>query len=876
MALPVDTTHIPSWRRWRWVVWTALGLAVVLAAALVWKFVIPRDGVKEDPAITEAVAQARASREAGIELEQQLRKNPNDAVRRLALARLLLDRGDPFAAAVEAQKAQKALSARTTGAAAAEAGIVRVHALIRTANAAQAATELATLADSVESRRLRGELSLLKGDWVAAQRDFRSALSMSPGHVPSLLGLAEAQERSGDGAGAKASIDQAVQADPRSPEARVALGIWQTYHLDRRIARATLRDAARQAGAVGKLQQAGAAWVVITDMDFAGGDLKAADVGASVLMRLLPGMEAAEVRRARADLLLGKASSAEERLRRVLRQNPDSAEANLYLGLASKVLGKSEAARMYLATATNDSRTEVPARRVLGRLLLESGQADEVVRLVADSESAPDADLMSLGGRASLLTGNTATALAYFQKSAAAAPKDMQRQFDLARAMLDIGKAAEALAVVDSLKVPADLEPQRQVLRTAALVQSGKLDDARTAMRALAAGHPDDANVQWLAARGFVLAGDPAGARAALQRVTVLTPKDASAFTALGLLQLAVGDLAAADQSLAQALGLEPAQPQALFARAHLAVQRDDATAATAYLEKVTAVQPKALPPRFALVRLALARNDLELATRRMKELQAVAPPGAVAVDVLEARVAMLKGDDRTALAAWQRLAEANPRNVEIQAGVADALIRAGRLTDARRRVKQALEAGPADAAALTVSGDLAMRSGDARAATEAYDKAAAVAFTRDLAIRQFAALRARNSPDADGALRRWLERRPKDIAVRLALAGSLEEANKLGEAAAELQQVLKDRPGHPGASNNLAWLKLRAGDTAGALPLAKAAVDAVPGQFEFVDTYATALERSGRVAEARRVLQDAQAAAPRDARYAKSLAALK
>ena len=140
--------------------------------------------------------------------------------------------------------------------------------------------------------------------------------------------------------------------------------------------------------------------------------------------------------------------------------------------------------------------------------------------------------------------------------------------------------------------------------------------------------------------------------------------------------------------------------------------------------------------------------------------------------------------------------------------GDSGALVRAGKLAEAKKRVKQAVAADGANVAALTASGDLAMRTGDARTASEVYGRAVVLAPSRSLAIRQFAALRALRSPQADQPLRDWLQRRPTDLTVRLALANSLEESGKLAEATAELERVLKDKPGHPGAANNLAWLK--------------------------------------------------------------------
>ena len=869
MALPVDDTHIPSWRRWRWVVFAAVAAVAILALGLAWKFLWPHSGPAQDAAIVEATAQARASREAGIELEAQLRKNPNAGEVRLAVARLLLDRGDPRSAAIEAQKALKA------GVAPAQALPVRVHALIRGGDAKAATAEMTALPDNADTRRLRGDLQLLQGDWAAAQTAYRSALVLDARNVPALLGLAEALERTADVAGAKAQLDAAVAAAPKNAEAQVARGLWQLAHDRPVVARATLREAARLAGDAGKLQQAAAAWVGIADIDFAAGNVAAANVDASVLMRLLPGTAAAELRRARADLLLGKPAAAEERLRRLLRQSPDNDQAQLYLGVASKALGKPEAARMYLAAAANSTRTEVPARRLLGRMLLAAGQADDAVRLVNESEGGTDGDLLALGGRASLLTGDTEAALDYFRRSVAAAPQDVLRQLDLARAFLSAGKAQDALQVLDAVKVPAAQEPERLVLRTAALVQTGQREAASAGMQALAAARPQDVDAQWLAARGFVLAGNPSGARTAVLRVTQLSPQDASAFTALGLLSLATRDLAGAQQALDRALQLEPKKAEALFARANLAALRDDVAGTEQWLVKAAAAAPKALPPRMALVRLALARGDLAGAEKRLKELHGAAPANLAAVDMLEAQWLEQKGDRGAAIDMWEKLAEANPQSAEIQGRLAAALVRAGKLVEAKARVKQAVAADGGNVAVLTASGDLAMRNGDARAASEAYGRALALAPGRDLAVRQFAALRAQRAPQADQPLRDWLQRRPTDLTVRLALASSLEEGGKNTEAMAELQRVLQQKPGHPGASNNLAWLKLQAGDAAAAVALAKVAVAAAPKQFEFVDTYATALAKAGRSAEAKALLEQGQTAQPGDKRYTERLAAL-
>ncbi len=860
MALPVDTTLLPSWRHWRWVMLGAAAALMVLGAGLAWKFLWPHAGPQQDPAIVEVAAQVRAAREAGITVQQQLKDDPGSAAHRLTLAQLLLDRGDLHGALLEADKAVKA------GATPLSARDIRLEAMMRRGDPVPLLAELPALGAGTEADRWRGDALMLKHDWAGAATAYRAALSKDGQSLQARLGLAQALDLAGDVNAAHEQLTTALAQSPQAPEGVLALGVWQARHDTRETARATLRTAASLSGAAGHLQDAASAWALIADLDFADGQYLAAEVAANALARLAPGSEVAGVRLARADLMLNRPARAEERLRAVLKSYPDSADAQFYLGAASSLLGKKEAARMYLGAATVLPDTELAARRLLSTLLLHDGEANETLRVVGSAAEQADGELLALGGRASLLAGDTPAALGYFQHGAAAAPADLRRQLDLAAGLLRANQAAAAVTLLEKLTVPAGQLAEWTLLHTTALVRAGRVAEARAALQTLTTQHAGEAKFQWLAARCYTMAGDLTGAAAALQRVVKLTPQDVEGQAALGLLQLVQGQLAAANASLDQALKLDPKRGEALYAKAQIAALRGQSAEVVEWLTKAAAASPQALLPRLALARLALKGKDLTVAKRRVAEARAVAPANSVAIAVLATELLEAEGDLAGALSAWSKLAEGNPRNVDLHIRLAVSLVQADRLEEALARVKRALAIEETNRAALMLEGDLLLKAGDARTAATVYHKAAVGRPSRALAIREFSVLRTLKDDNAVAPLRRWLEHRPRDIEVRLALASSLSEQHQTAESAAQLEEVLRVQPGHPGAANNLAWLRAEAGDLKAALPLARAAYQGGAHQADFADTYASLLLRSGQKTAALRVLREALTLAPDNA----------
>jgi predicted Zn-dependent protease len=183
---------------------------------------------------------------------------------------------------------------------------------------------------------------------------------------------------------------------------------------------------------------------------------------------------------------------------------------------------------------------------------------------------------------------------------------------------------------------------------------------------------------------------------------------------------------------------------------------------------------------------------------------------------------------------------------------------------EAMRVVERLRGLHPAAAPGDIVLGDLHLAAGDHATARGAYEAALAKGAGGEAALRVFAArLRGGEPPEgAIGFARAWLERFPRDLALRHGLAGLLTELRRDAEAIAELEAVLRLAPGEVVALNNLAWLYAQRQD-ARARDLAARAHALAPGDPNVADTYGWILARSGETARGIALLRRAAAAAP-------------
>jgi putative PEP-CTERM system TPR-repeat lipoprotein len=119
---------------------------------------------------------------------------------------------------------------------------------------------------------------------------------------------------------------------------------------------------------------------------------------------------------------------------------------------------------------------------------------------------------------------------------------------------------------------------------------------------------------------------------------------------------------------------------------------------------------------------------------------------------------------------------------------------------------------------------------------------------------------------DVDGAvaqLLRWLEKNPKDVAVRAQLAQIYISRNQPKDVIFHCEEILKVEPDNIVALNNLAWHLINE-DPKRALGYAKRAVELSPESSSVLDTLAMAQLKNKQISEARQSIDRALAASPK------------
>jgi tetratricopeptide (TPR) repeat protein len=229
-----------------------------------------------------------------------------------------------------------------------------------------------------------------------------------------------------------------------------------------------------------------------------------------------------------------------------------------------------------------------------------------------------------------------------------------------------------------------------------------------------------------LARRGL---GDLEGARAALREGLRRAPGDGGAHLALAECELALGDCARAlrEATLAREAGAPAAEAALLLARGHL--KRGERALAREALESLAALPvPREVKELLGSLRLeagdlagalvlfeelgrdlaarpgelaGLARTYLALgrpAEALPHALRALSEaPGDPAMSVLVGDLHAKVGNHESALAAYERALELDPRSLEALRGVASSQLALGRLAEARAAFERVLSLAPQD-----------------------------------------------------------------------------------------------------------------------------------------------------------------------------------
>jgi len=745
---------------------------------------------------------------------------------------------------------------------------------------------------------LRGEAYLALGLLEEAEAAFRGAAALMPLAVEPLVGEARVALAGGDSERARALLERALEQAPATPEAWYVKGevarhehdlerAVQAYgraielrpgHLPARLARAAaLMDLGEDARA-----EEDVAFVQTLFPD---------DPQAAYLEALLRGRagdrEGAQAALRRAAARLSELDA--ERLR-------NDAQSLLLLGSVAFAQERYEEAERHLRRVLELTPPHPGARKMLGTILLERGQAEAALDVLEPAllRAPEDPALLSLLGRAFAGAGRRDQAVEVLEQAVALNPRSAALRAELGRARLAAGEVA---AAIEDLRAAFALEGGAEpgLLLGQVLLEQGRYPDALEVAETLAERHPRDARVYNLAGVARLGLDDRDRARASLEKALVLDARYEPARLNLGKLDALEGRIERARERYQTMLRNNPEHVPAMAELATLAEHEGDLEEAIRWLEKVRTLAPGALGEALRLVDLYIETDSADVAHSLARELEGRHPEDLRVLAAL-GRAEIARGDPDHAQVTFQRMsrlagydadglaftarhqlmvgdvdgarwsllkaAEARPDALGLQVELARLELRMGRVEDALERAK-ALEArAPDRAIGLRLRGDALMQKGELAAAAEAYRAAYEKAPGAPLAVRLAEALeRAGEIEAAFEVLEERLAAHPEELPVRLALASGYLRHGRIAAAIREHERLLEARPEDARVLNNLASLYHRSGDPR-ALELARKAYRLAPEEAAVLDTLGWILVSRGDPEGALPLLRQAHARA--------------
>jgi putative PEP-CTERM system TPR-repeat lipoprotein len=822
-------------------------------------------------------------RAAMIELKNALQSDEANARARLLLAKVSFQLGDIPGAEKELQRAiQLGASPADTAQLLAEIRLAQgdLQGLLVQIDAGELELppdELATL---------RGRVLLGQQRVEPALEAFRAALGHNPENVDARIAMAEALAAEGKSAEGLALLEETLAAAPDSALAMMVKGGILVRGGQYDEARAALDKAREHAASLNARQQA-ALFALLGEAQLAQGDLVAAKDTYGRLNALTPNAPMTAMFGARIAMAEQNYAVASSELQKVVTAAPHFAPARFLLGAALFAQGNLHQAQTHLQRSLELAPENLQARKLLAKVHLQLSRPDAAMAVLLPAEQEDGVD--ALLGLARLRAGDSAAGVALLEQSLAEHPNDEDVQLELAYAYLRHGQAAKSLELARRLPRQAG-DARRDELLIAAAGAAGGVSAARAEVERLLKQFPDDVDALSAGALFYARQGEFDRARELLGRAVRAQPDNTAVLFNRARVDAAEGKWDAVAGSLEQIVRIDGMNVMARVGLAELALRRNDAARAIALLEQLRKDVPDAIEPQLKLAGVYFDQRRTAQAEAALRQMisQAKGRPEVLnaageiyleheqhtqalgqfraAVQLAPQHAGYWFNSARAQLALGNAAAarEVLNKTLELRADWVPAVgtlamldLREGQRAAALQRVADLKKRNPRDPSALTLEGDLYFVLQRYADAAKAYDAAGTLRQSSALAMKSYRARRAGKLADPGQPLRRWLDRQPTDLPVRLILAEAYQDAGQRLKAIEEYEVIVRQSANNAVALNNLAWLYHLEGD-ARAEDVARRAYEIAPNAAAIADTYAWILVGKGRASEARDILKSA------------------
>ncbi|MEJ7933586.1 tetratricopeptide repeat protein [Sphingobium sp. AN558] len=568
----------------------------------------------------------------------------------------------------------------------------------------------------------------------------------------------------------------------------------------------------------------------------------------------------------------GDARTARVELMNAIKADPKSVRARTTQAEALIDLGDGAGAQAAIDRARQLGGSAAATRHLMAQALLLQGDNDGALREAGAKDVPPGqaALVARVTGRARLARGETAAAAVAFERALKLAPADPENWVDIGRYRIAIGDQSGAIVAADRAVTLAPGNDKALTLRAELTRSQYGLNAALPWFEKAAAANRESVATLTEYAATLADAGEAARMLSVTRRVLALDPGNARAWFMQAVMAARAGKSDLARSLLARTNGRLDGEPATMLLRGILHLAGGNAVLATDNFATLLAVQPDNRTARTLLARAYYQTGDFASAATTLAPLvaQRDADPYVLtlAARTQEALGDRTMADDMLARAAWPVRAAADPfaspndaalaeRGPPANAGTARdnvpyirALLSVGRSGEAVERARMLSRANPGVPEAWIILGDALGADNAAVESVRAYETAANIRFSREVALRLISAWQRAGDPARAGqVVRLFLSQNPGDVDAQR-LAGTAYLAAGDWRNARRMLEAVRAQTGDNDAMlmTDLARAALESGDDRQARAYAAFAYRLMPGSPMTADIYGWALLKSG------------------------------
>ena len=804
------------------------------------------------------------------ELKTVLQKSPESAEARFLLGKALLESGENTAAVLELTKAADLgySKDRTLPLLAKSLLLQNDHKKIIEQYSNVELTEPAATA----SLRTSVAVALLRqGQREKAEAALHEALRADPKFAPARVWQSIFKASRGDSDGALKILEEVIALEPSNREAWQAKGeLLLTSKSDPKGATAAFKKA------IEIDEKYLPAYSALITSALVNRDVPAMIEYVKELKRVLPKNPQTKYFEAQSAYLKQDFGVAREISLQLLKFAPDSVRLLQLAGAIEFGARSTARAEAYLSKAVALDPAYSPARRLLAKTYLRSGQPEKALSTLKLLLAAPDDDVDALAtaAEASLHLGDAQKAEAYFARAAKANPEDPRFKTSLALLNLTKGNTEAAFKELDAV-VAVDKGVYADMALISARLRRKEYGAALTAIDRMEKKQPKQAFTANLRGQVLLAQKDLAGARSSFEMALSIDPVYYPAVAELASLDVAEKAPDKARARLETLLRSDPKNARALLAMAELRVAEGAKSDEIELLvRRAVSASPTDPAPRQALVRYYMVKHDTKAA---LSEAQAgvVALPGNLdlldalgqaqiaAGDIQQAVITFKKvtiampgspqphmrlanlyltaKDYKASAASLNKALELAPGYLQAYRGLIHLALKERHFDEALRIAKKVQGERPKDEVGFILEGDIEAKRANWDAAIAAYRLGSQRVRTSEVGAKIHKMMvEAGRLQDAERFATTWEKDRPDDVAFLFYLGDQYLAKGEFGAAEAKYRAVSKLRANHALALNNTAFVVLKQGK-AGSLELAAKANELAPNIPEFMDTLALA-----------------------------------